>query len=171
MRLSGIRFRTRLKQSAKSTAVHVVFFFLGRAFQVLSRRDPIIREEIQSWKQGFTLKMQVRPLEPSVILARKGDRIEALKPNGAPRADMSVQFRSLDAAFLVMSGQIGIAQAYAQHRFSLKGSIADCMVLVRCVDIIEGYLFPKFIARKILKQFPKKECSTVSVYCRAILGG
>lgn len=94
-----------------------------------------------------------------------------LRRTGGAKADMTVTFRSIDAAFLVLSGRIGVAQAYAQHRFSLQGSIFDCMTFVHCVDVIEGYLFPKFITRKILKKLPEKECSAVSVYCRAILGG
>lgn len=82
---------------------------------------------------------------------------------------MTIEFRNIDAAFLVLSGQIGVAQAYSQHRFTLRGGIADCMSFVQCVEIIEAYLFPGFIAKKILKAIPKKEISPVSVYWHAIL--
>ncbi|WP_166525094.1 hypothetical protein [Caproicibacter fermentans] len=144
---------------------------MGRAFQVLSRRDKTVRGEIKSWEPGFVLCMKASFNGPSVTLARGDDGIRMIKSSGRPRADMTVTFRSIDAAFLVLSGRIGVAQAYAQHRFLLSGSIFDCMTLVHCVDVIEGYLFPRFIAGKILKRFPQKECSTVFVYCQALLGG
>lgn len=108
---------------------------------------------------------------PALCLTRSGHGVRMVKPSGISNADMTVTFRSMDAAFLVLSGQIGVAQAYAQHRFALRGSIYDCMTLVHCVDIIESYLFPKFITRKILKRISRKECPAIYVYCRAILGG
>lgn len=149
----------------------MVLFFLGRAFQILSRRDGTVHREIGDWKPDFVLCLKASPFGPSVVLAREGDGMRMLKRTESAKAGMTVTFRSIDAAFLVLSGRIGVAQAYAQHRFSLKGSIFDCMTFVRCVDVIEGYLFPRFITRKILKKLPEKECSAVSVYCRAILGG
>lgn len=106
---------------------------------------------------------------PGICLIHTENGIERRKTNQPSDADMEVEFRNIDAAFLVLSGQIGIAQAYAQHRFTMRGSISDCMTLVRCVEMIEAYLFPKFIAQKILKELPQKKISTVSVYMHAIL--
>lgn len=42
------------------------------------------------------------------------------------------------------------------------------MGVVRCVDLVESYLFPKFITKNILKEVPKREKSMLSVY-RTIL--
>ena len=44
------------------------------------------------------------------------------------------------------------------------------MPFVRCVDIVEGYLFPAFMARRILKRLPKKEVSTARVYGAVLFG-
>ena len=58
---------------------------------------------------------------------------------------------------LGMRQRLGVAQAYAEHRFLLKGDIKDAMSFVRVIDRTEGYLFPKFITKGILKQIPKRE--------------
>lgn len=106
---------------------------------------------------------------PGICLIHTEKGIERMKKQGSSQADMTIVFRNIDSAFLVLSGRIGIAQAYAQHRFTMRGSVSDCMSFVHCVEIIEAYLFPGFIARKILKAIPKKEISPASVYWHAIL--
>ena len=83
---------------------------------------------------------------------------------------MTIRFNTPADAFRVFTGQIGIAQAYAEHRFTLRGNMGLAMPFVRCVDRTEGYLFPPFLARRILKRLPKKEVSTARVYLAVLLG-
>ena len=90
-------------------------------------------------------------------------------PQDTP-GDVTIRFKSPDDAFRVFTGQIGIAQAYAQHRFTLRGNMGLAMPFVRCVDIAEGYLFPAVLARRILKRRPKKEISTARVYLAVLFG-
>ncbi|MBR5533294.1 MAG: SCP2 sterol-binding domain-containing protein, partial [Ruminiclostridium sp.] len=85
--------------------------------------------------------------------------------------DVTIRFKSPSDAFRVFTGQLSVAQAYAQHKFVLQGDMALAMPFVRCVDITEGYLFPDFLAKRILKRLPKKEVSTARVYRAVILGG
>ncbi len=146
-----------------------MLFFLYRAFQVLYRYDETVRREVDGWKAGFEICMNATRQGPGICLSHTEKGIERLGKQKFSEADMTIEFRNIDAAFLVLSGQIGVAQAYSQHRFTMRGSIADCMSFVHCVEIIEAYLFPGFIARKILKAMPKKEISPVSVYWHAIL--
>ncbi|MFR9062415.1 MAG: hypothetical protein ACLVJO_00885 [[Clostridium] scindens] len=49
------------------------------------------------------------------------------------KSGYSDHFQKPEGAFLVFSGQIGIAQAYSQHRFLVKGEIAQVMSIVRCM--------------------------------------
>ena len=83
---------------------------------------------------------------------------------------MTIRFKSPADAFRVFTGQLSVAQAYAQHRFTLRGSMGLAMPFVRCVDIVEGYLFPAIMARRILKRLPKKEVSTARVYAAVLFG-
>ena len=90
-------------------------------------------------------------------------------PQDTP-GDVTIRFKSPADAFRVFTGQISVAQAYAQHRFTLRGTLSLALPFVRCVDIAEGYLFPAVLARRILKRQPKKECSTARVYLAAVFG-
>jgi hypothetical protein len=73
-------------------------------------------------------------------------------------------------AFRVFTGRMGIAGAYAAHAFSLRGNINETMGVVRIVDLVESYLFPKFLTRHILKEIPEKQYPTALVYLRLIPG-
>ena len=84
--------------------------------------------------------------------------------------DILISFKSIDGAFLVFSGQIGITEAYAQHRFMVKGDIAEIMSIVRCIELAEVYLFPKIITKRILRRVPGKQLGSFRVYCHSLLG-
>ena len=84
--------------------------------------------------------------------------------------DVTIRFKSPSDAFRVFTGQISVGQAYAQHKFVLRGDMALAMPFVRCVDITEGYLFPEFLAKRILKRLPEKEVSPARVYAAVVLG-
>ena len=103
---------------------------------------------------------------PKLLVKKENNNIIKLKQT--EKIDISIAFKSIDAAFLVLTGRLGVARAYAEHRFTLKGDIAIAMGVVRCVDLVESYLFPKFLTKNILKEVPKREKSMLSVY-RTIL--
>jgi hypothetical protein len=64
----------------------------------------------------------------------------------------------------------GIADAYAQHRFAMKGDIAATLQLVRCMEMAEAYLFPRMMSRRILKAVPDKQVSSLRVYAAVVFG-
>jgi hypothetical protein len=165
-----ISISKRMSNSFKQGISRIVLFFLYRAFQVLYRYDKNIRREVDGWKPGLVICMKTARKGPAICLIHTDKGVGRLKKYEPSDVDMNTEFRNIDAAFLVLSGQIGVAQSYAQHGFSMHGSIYDCMSFLPCVEIIEAYLFPKFIAKRILKSIPKKEISPVSVYWHAILG-
>ena len=140
---------------------------LCRALKFLSSRDTKIKEEARLWPQGKTLRLEIPGAKGFTVTgSEKGFR---KLPQDTP-GDVTIRFKSPDDAFRVFTGQISVAQAYAQHRFTLRGNMGLAMPFVRCVDIVEGYRFPAFLARRILKRLPKKEVSTARVYLAVLLG-
>lgn len=158
--------KRRVSSWLKARITGIVFFFLWRAFKALYRCDSRVKAELNSWPEGLTLHMQAGPSGPHLALKRTADGPVRVKDY--QNADVDVRFKSLDSAFLLATGQLGVAQAYAQHRFYLYGDIAVTMSFVRCVDIIEGYLFPRFLTRHILKGDPVKELSSLAVYRKVV---
>ena len=164
-----VSFKRRLEYGWKKWVTGVVFFFLFRALKALYRRDSRIKAELDSWSDGLALHMQAGLTGPYLTVKKTAAGPVRLK-GPQPGADVKVSFKCLDSAFKLATGRLGVAQAYAQHRFYLEGDIGVTMSFVRCVDIAEGYLFPRFITRRILKGAPVRERSPLAVYAGVLFG-
>lgn len=147
----------------------IVLQVLFRAFRVLYREDSRVREEMNTWGPGLTLKLVCGP-GGAVLAMRKDSHHGVAKLLRAQRAAITMRFKSVDGAFRVLSGQVSVSEAYAEHMFTLEGDIYQTMSFVRCVEYAEAYLFPHFWAQRILKEVPEKQMSAVKVYAQALLG-
>ena len=141
---------------------------LVRALQYLSTADSKIRAEAHNWPNGKTLRMEVPGAGGFTVT---GTPWGFRKLDKDTPGDVTIRFKSPTDAFRVFTGQMGVAQAYAQHKFVLRGDMSLAMPFVRCVDITEGYLFPDILAKRILKRLPEKEVSPAWVYGSILLGG
>lgn len=146
----------------------MVLQVLFRGFRVLYRQDDRIKKEIDSWEKGLTLKLECGP--GGSVLAFCQDREYGIrKIPAAQHAAITMRFKSIEGAFRVLSGQLGVADAYAAHLFTLEGDIFQAMSFVRCVDLLEAYLFPGFMSKRILKEVPDKRMCSFLVYAQAFM--
>lgn len=166
--MSNIRLFKKLLIKLKSIISNIVLVFLYRAIKVLAKEDSNIRKEFESWENGLSVALKCSINGPSLYLIKNGNKLSKVKK--LESADIIITFKSLDAAFLVLTGQIGISRAYSEHRFMLTGDISKTMSLVRAIDITEAYLFPSIMSKRILKALPKKERSSLTIYRKVIFG-
>ena len=148
----------------------IVFQVLFRAIRVLSHCDSRVKQELLQMPQGRTVGLAVSPDEksPRLTFAVSGGTVRKVPRDLRP--DIQIVFKNETMAFRVFTGRMGIAGAYAAHAFTLRGNINETMGIVRVVDLVEGYLFPKFMTRRILREVPEKELPTLAVYLRLIPG-
>lgn len=146
----------------------VIMFFLYRGMKILYKYDTRVHNEIEGWPIGRTIVLASSVDGPKLCMKKVPGGIVHSGDIADP--DIFISFKSIDGAFLVFSGQLGTAEAYAQHRFLVKGDIAEVMSIVRCIDLTEAYLFPCIISRKILRRVPEKQIGSIQVYCHALLG-
>lgn len=144
------------RKPVKRLVNQVVLFVLGRALQSLSRLDPLIRHEVQTWPEGFTLMMRIRPDGGSMAVTRlPGGSLGYLGANfDESKADVVIYMKSIECAFAMLSGQLGIDTAYAQHAMCARGDLSNTVSVVRVLNIVEAYLFPAFMARRLMKRLP-----------------
>lgn len=157
-----------LKTGLQQATCTLVAECLVRALQYLSTADSQIRAEAHAWPNGKTLRLEVPGAGGFTVT---GTPWGFKKLDKETPGDVTIRFKSPSDAFRVFTGQMGVAQAYAQHKFVLRGDMALAMPFVRCVDITEGYLFPDLLAKRLLKRLPEKEVSTARVYGSILLGG
>lgn len=166
--MSNVSAIRRFSLALKAIVAKIVLFVLYRAIKVLAHEDSRIMSEFDSWRNGLTVVLETGNGGPSITLMKKGRKLVSC--HHVDDADIRITFRSLDAAFLVLTGQMGVARAYAEHRFMLSGDISQTMSIVRCIDIAESYLFPRLMTRRILRKVENKEFSTLRVYRKIFVG-
>ena len=154
----------------KKLIAKIVLFFLYRGFKVVYKIDDKVKNEIDNWHDGYGIKIITCENGPSLYIKKKNGKLVRIKDK-EENAEIEIIFKNFNSAFLLFTGRMGISKAYAEHRFLLKGNIMDAMSFVRCTDIVESYLFPKIITKRILKEVTKRKVNIFIVYIRVIIGG
>lgn len=159
------------KKWFKELVVKIIFIVLGRAFQSGSRHDPEIQKEIAVWPESFTIMMNVLPQGPRMVLEKTGYQL-TYKRNIAVKSNLVIHFKNIECAFMVLTPQIGPAQAFAQRRMTVTGNLADAMIFTRCLNIMIAYLYPKSISKQLLKRVPamplEKQLTRIIIYAAGI---
>ncbi len=139
----------------KRPYVALMMNVIGRALQAASQVDSVIQNEVRRLPSGFMFDMRALPTGPAFVMQKKGEtELEFIGSNAPRPVDVSLKFKHLNHAFLVLSFQEGTAQAFANDRLLVDGEIADTMKLVRCLNRMESLILPKIIAERALKRYP-----------------
>ena len=141
----------------KLRLIRFMLFLFGRAAQVLSRIDPEIRREISHWPEGFLIRYTVLPHGPSMVLARtRAGRLEyrGEAAAGGP-ADLTLAVKNVRSALLVFTFRIGMQQAYAQNRVSVRGDVPIAMSQMRVLNRVLGYMLPEKVVKRITLKMPE----------------
>ncbi|HIR92695.1 MAG TPA: hypothetical protein IAB98_04670 [Candidatus Egerieimonas intestinavium] len=155
---------------AKRQLAKVVLYFLYGGIYELYKRDGRVRKEILGWPDGMTYCLSCGPQGPRLFFRKTGKQLQRLNPRVQRYYDTCITFKSLEDAILVLTGRMGIAGAYAAHAFTLHGDIGTAMELTRCVDVVESYLFPRVMTKRILRQVARKEFSALRLYLWILVG-
>ncbi|MFR1233159.1 MAG: hypothetical protein ACLSCQ_06240 [Evtepia gabavorous] len=130
-----------VKMCLQCATCSMVSTCLFRALKFLSCRDSRVKEEACRWPQGKTLRLEIPGARGFTVTGtEKGFR---KLPQDTP-GDVTIRFKSPDDAFRVFTGQIGIAQAYAQHRFTLRETWAWPCPLCDVWTLRRGIFSPRF---------------------------
>lgn len=156
--------------SGKKRLIKIVFWFLGRGIQSVASFDKTVKEEIRIYDEGTTVMLAVAPFGPYMVMQKKSEKLIYLGEKEVGNADIIISFKNIEAAILVLTGQMGIDRAYAEHRYVVKGDLYLSMPIVRALCIVEAYLFPKFITKKILKEMPTRTNNKLNIYVATLLG-
>jgi len=138
----------RVKRGRKALAA-VVLWVLGRGLIAGARLDKRVRFEVVSWPDPYTVSLLIAPWGPRVSWRRKTDTLTCLGSANVD-CDLLVTFKSVDVALPALLGVKGVLDAFAEHRSTVRGDLKVAMSLVRCLHIVEGYLFTDVVTRRIL---------------------
>jgi len=140
----------KLKRSLVTTSL----LAFGVTFEMVSKSDDKMREEVANWREGWGFTLGVLPDGPAVTMRKEGDHMRNLGL-GIKNPDLAIMFKNVDAAFLIFTAQIGSPQGFAEHRAVLHGSVHEAMQVSRAMDLVSTYLFPGFLTARTFKRPPK----------------
>ena len=141
----------------KVALVKIVLFVLGRSLQTVSKLDRQTRSETEQWPEGYKVMYKVLPNGPRMGLVRNREGFLSYRGKALEEetADLVVNLKNIECAFLLLSLQIGTTRAYAENRISVRGSLQMVMSLTRCLNMTETYLLPHWIAKRVVKRVPR----------------
>lgn len=140
----------------KRPYVALMMDVIGRGLEAASQVDKKIQNEVKNLPEGFMFDMRALPNGPCFVMQKDSSGCLRYLGKTAPRKpDVSLKFKHLNHAFLVLSFQEGTARAFANDRLLVDGEIAYTMKLVRSLNRMESLILPKFVAVRALKRYPR----------------
>jgi len=136
------------------TYVALMMDVIGRGLVSTSYVDEEVQREVSSFPVGFYFQMIVLPNGSSFTAkVLEGGHLE-LVPDFQGKPDLSIKFKHLSHAFLVLTFQEGTARAFANDRMIADGEVSHAIRLVRCLDKMEALILPKLVAELAVKRYP-----------------
>ena len=157
-----------MKRALQKCVVGVALRVVHAAIAELGAMDATVAAELAQLPPGTSYAIHTGHGCPALFVLWDGQRL--LRPAALEKPRCELHLKSLATSFRLFTGQMGLAQAYAQHAFTMAGEVADVMRLARLVNRTEAYLFPPFITRRFLSDVPKLPVSPLRLYARLALG-
>ncbi|WP_111496596.1 hypothetical protein [Marinobacter bohaiensis] len=152
--MQGKAFRPMALQ-ARRLYVELMFQVMGRALQGISEVDETAREEARALPVGFLFEMKVRPNGPALVIEHIGDGQFRFHGDESPRpVDLSIEFKHIAHAFLVVSFQEKTSVAFANDRMLVDGDIGYAIRMTRILNRLEAFILPKLVAKRAVKEYP-----------------
>lgn len=141
--------------SFQSAYVAGMMGLIARLLQAGSQVDEEIKREVSALPDGFVFKMEVMPNLASFSMQKRDNALHALPADSSIESDLTIKFKHISHAFLVLSFQEGTAVSFANDRLLLDGNTALAMKMVRCLNRVEAVVLPKIVAERAVKTYPE----------------
>lgn len=142
-----------------------MFFALPRLIMATSYSLESARKEAEKLPQGLKFSMDiVQENKGFGIEVKEGGFFALVKSSNFRKFkrdvnlvnfDIKIKFKHKNYAFLVLAFVEGTAEAFAKARMIADGSLPHSLIMIRILNDLEANILPKFIAKKILKQYPQ----------------
>lgn len=140
---------------ARRLYVELMFQVMGRALQAVSEIDSAVQAESRALPKGFLFEMMVMPDGSGLVVEHIGDGRLHYHGDRAPHPiDLSIRFKHIAHAFLVLSFQEKTSVAFANDRMLVDGEISYAVRMTRILNRLETFILPKLVAKRAVKEYP-----------------
>lgn len=154
----------------KITVAKSIMRLLGRAIKGVYKNDENMRDYIATIPLGYDIKIKIAGTDIALAFAIEEGGVKIYGKKNIPfNCNLEIEFKNIEYAFPLLIGKKSITSAYCEGDFILKGSIGNAMVLVTVLNLVESYLFPEVLNRK-LKITQERKSNKFKVYRYILLG-
>lgn len=150
----------------KNKLANFIFKLLVKGINGLNLYDTRVQKETRNLPENFVVSLGIFPYGEYIKFKINSDCVYRIKDETP--ADLEIVFKNNKVANAVVLGRNSIAKTFAEHALLVKGDIYKAMALVRIINLVENYLFPKWFTNKIYRY--KKECSSFKIYFYVLFG-
>ena len=145
-----------MASQARRLYVELMFQVMGRALQAVSEVDSEVQAEAKALPKGFLFEMMVMPDGSKLIVEHIGEGRFHYHGDSAPRTvDVSIRFKHLAHAFMVLSFQEKTSVAFANDRMLVDGDVSYAVRMTRVLNRLESFILPKIVAKRAVKEYPE----------------
>jgi len=145
-----------MASQAKRLYVQIMMEVVGRAMEAISEFDEQVQQEVSILPEGFLFEMKIMPSGPALVMRKEaGNSLTYVGSKGPTPPDLSVQFKHLTHAFMVLSFQEKTATAFANDRMLVDGDLGYAVRMTRVLNHLEAYILPKLLAERAVKKYPE----------------
>lgn len=159
-------------RTLKRKVVKLILSMLGQGIRVCRNFDEEVRAEFDLLPENFVLIIGIWGSRHPLILQSRKDGVHRIhesvsslvKKLSVPQVIsrrvsleqpqetrmLEIRFKSVEAAWRMVTAKVSSSQAYARHDLLIKGEITKAMQMLRCIERVESYLFPRGIAKRVL---------------------
>jgi hypothetical protein len=156
--------------------VNIMIWLIGRLLEAASQVDKKIQDEIKALPESFAFSMGVLPNGPDFAVQLQADgALYCSRKNDTMAVALTISFKHVKHAFLILSFQESTARSFANDRMLLDGELDLAMIIVRCLDRMEVLVLPKFVAKRAVKRYPpislwEKIPLAIKIYLQLVVG-
>ncbi len=159
------------KKRFKTLVVKTILFILGKAMQNTVTFDEQAEKEIEGLQDGYTVQFEIAPQGPYMALRKEKGGLKFLGQKKV-EADLRLIFKNMEFAYLMLTARLSFPKVYSEHGLAVIGDPAHSMILYRLSNIVQFYLWPRVIARLVLKRVPDmtmgKMVKRLKIYSRIL---
>ena len=159
-------------RTLKRKVVKLILSVLGQGIRVCRNFDEEVRAEFDLLPENFVLIIGIWGSRHPLILQSRKDGVHRIhesvsslvKKLSVPQVIsrrvsleqpqetrmLEIRFKSVEAVWRMVTAKVSSSQAYARHDLLIKGEITKAMQMLRCIERVESYLFPRGIAKRVL---------------------
>lgn len=157
-----------MKRFFQKLTVGIVLRVVHAALVELQKQDTRVADEFARMPEGLSYSIYTGHAASVLHVIWQNGKLKRVR--SLEKTTCTLHIKSVPLAFRLFTGQMGLAQAYAAHAFTMAGEVADVMRLARLVNIVEAYLFPNIINRRIMTDIPNPQVCFLRTYARIAWG-